>query len=147
VQFGRFLKFYCENYIIVTFTTIIGGTDPQPAPQMIISVQGTGESSATSVQKIPLTLPLSNYRFGVYFNQNTKKIGVSVNGTDYGYFSHRLFTQHISKVAIKLGLSEGKVQMLDPIIGKSIGFSLNTDASKMSHAYPKGTTDICGNTI
>ncbi len=136
-----------ENYILVTFTIINGGMAPQPRPQLIVSAQGTGERFATTVQKIPLTLPLSNYRFGLYLNQDRKKIGVAVNGTDYGYFSHTLFTRHISKIAVKLGLSEGKIQATDPIVGKTIDFSLITDASLMSHIYPKGTMDMCGTVI
>jgi len=136
-----------ENYILVTFTIINGGMAPQPLPQLIISAQGTGERTATTVQKIPLTLPLSNYRFGLYINQDLKKIGVAVNGTDYGYFSHTLFTRHISKVAVKLGLSEGKIQATDPIVGKTIDFSLITDASQMSHTYPKGAMDMCRTVI
>lgn len=136
-----------ENYILVTFTMINGGMAPQPSPQLIVSAQGTGERFATTVQKIPLTLPLSNYRFGLYLNQDRKKIGVTVNGTDYGYFSHTLFTRHISKVAVKLGLSEGKIQATDPIVGKTIDFSLITDASQMSHTYPKGAMDMCGTVI
>ncbi len=136
-----------ENYILVTFTIINGGMTPQPRPQMIVSVQGTGERFSTTAQIIPLTLPLSNYRFGLYLNQDRKKIGVTANGTDYGYFSHTLFTRHISKVAIKLGLSEGKIQATDTIVGKTIDFSLITDASLMSHIYPKGTMDMCGAVI
>lgn len=136
-----------ENYILVTFTMIYGGLAPQPPAQMIVSVQGTGEGLSTTVQKIPLTLPLSDYRFGLYLNQDTRKIGVTANGTDYGYFSHRLYRQHISKVAVKLGLSEGKIQDTDPIVGKTVSFSLITDASLMSHTYPKGTTDMCGSVI
>lgn len=136
-----------ENYILVTFAFIEGGDAPQPPTQLIVFVQGTGESTPTTAQKIPLALPISNYRFGLYLNQDSRKIGVSINGTDYGSFSHSLYTQHISKVAVKLGLSEGKIQTTDPVVGKMISFSLITDANLMSHAYPKGTTDMCGNII
>lgn len=136
-----------ENYILVTFTMINGGMAPQPQTKMIVSIQGTGERDSATAQIIPLTLPMSNYRFGLYLNQDRKKIGIAVNGTDYGYFSHPLFTQHISKIAVKLGLSEGKVQETDPIVGKAVSFSLITDASLMSHTYPKGTTDMCGTVI
>ena len=104
----------------------------------------TSESSG-NLLSIPLTAPYSNIRVGVYVNQNTKQIGVTVNGTNYGYLAN--YAAPIVKAAFNLQGVETGIQQGDTVVGTTIGGTLITDASLISNIYPSGATDICGSVI
>jgi len=91
-------------------------------------------------------LPLSNtFRYGIYFNMDTLKMGYTINGVDKGYLSGNI-PSDVSKVAIAV-VGSTYATSTENVLGELIRTSLVTDASVMNQPYPLGALDICGNPI
>lgn len=91
-------------------------------------------------------LPLSDtFRYGIYFNMDTLKMGYTINGVDKGYLSGNI-PSGVNKVAISVVGSSDAIST-ENVLGELIRTSLITDASVMNQPYPSDAKDICGNSI
>ncbi|KXO87191.1 hypothetical protein AYK86_00655 [Acinetobacter venetianus] len=99
---------------------------------------GSGENSYT----YPISsIPAAGLRIGLFINQNSKQIGLNINGVNKGYIDS--FTTTPTKIGfIEYGVAWGFTAG-DPNIGKSISGELITDKSKITLNYAASTKDIC----
>ncbi|SPL71715.1 DUF4882 family protein [Acinetobacter stercoris] len=79
---------------------------------------------------------------GFYINQDSKKIGVIINGRDKGYLAK--IPSEIDKL---LFIAKGFSQVTADFLGDTQSVELITDRNALEFKYPEGTTDICGNLI
>ncbi len=121
------------GYIAGGSYTLVNGS-PQPSqPNKVLT-------------PIALTLPLStNFRIGVYLNQDTKQLGLIVNGINQGYVFN--YDKPLKNIGFIVGSLRSSIDTTDPVVGSYAGGALITDAADMSYSYPSGAKDICGNTI
>jgi hypothetical protein len=99
---------------------------------------------------VDLKYPISNsvsmpFRFGIYVNQDSKKIGLNVNGVDKGYLVS--FTGNINKIGFVPSSAQARIGTGSNIVGSLIKGELIIDKAKYGLTYALGTKDICGNTI
>ncbi|MBJ8417471.1 DUF4882 family protein [Acinetobacter courvalinii] len=129
-----------------TSKSIKGGTinlvnEPRNGINLNVSLpreDGNGENSYT----YPISsIPATGLRIGLFINQNSKQIGLNINGVNKGYIDS------FSTTPTKIGFIAYGVAMAfgagDPNIGKTISGELITDKSKMTLNYAAGTKDIC----
>ncbi|USA45200.1 DUF4882 domain-containing protein [Acinetobacter sp. C26M] len=88
---------------------------------------------------------LTNFRYGLYFNQDTKQIGLIFNGVNKGYL--RTLTSKIDSLGIILQGESNGGNSIDGTIGKTISGGLVTDKTQLKYFYPVTTKDICGNRL
>lgn len=96
----------------------------------------------------PLVLPLpANTRVGIYINLNTRQVGYTINGTDFGYLQAEgggAFTIPATVTSVALALNGiMQVESGSPQIGQPVGATLVTDRAAFTQPFPAGTTDIC----
>ncbi|OTG80384.1 DUF4882 family protein [Acinetobacter sp. ANC 4648] len=95
---------------------------------------------------LPISATNDGYQyFGIYINQDTKKIGFILNGVNYGYVQSIQSKIHSVNFTNTIGFSE--IGSNSTIYGKNYSIELITDGSKIVQTYPSGSKDICGNTI
>lgn len=103
---------------------------------------GSGEVSTT----YPVSLsPTSGLRIGIFINQNSKLIGLNINGINKGYVAS--FSTVPNKISF---INYGVVMAFkdsDLNTGKTISGELITDKNKLGLTYAAGTKDICGTTL
>lgn len=100
----------------------------------------------TTVPTTPLSLPLStNFRVGVYLNQDTKQLGLILNGINQGYVFN--YDKALKNIGFLISSTRSHINATDPVVGAYAGGALITDAADISYSYPSGAKDICGNTI
>ena len=103
-------------------------------------------ATAVGSEETGTALPLSDtFRYGIYFNMDTLKMGYTINGVDKGYLAGNIPTG-ITKVAIVVA-GTTYAPSSEIVLGELVRTSLMTDASVMNQPYPSGTMDICGNAI
>ena len=97
------------------------------------------------VHKYPVASLGSGFRVGMFVNQNSKQIGLNVNGINKGYISSFMGTPN--KIGfITTGVTTS-IPNNDPNIGQAISGELVTDSNQIGLNYSVGIKDICGNTI
>lgn len=111
------------SYIKVNFSDVNGGNE-------------TTNLYPVAISSIP------GLRIGLFINQNTKQIGVNINGVNKGYITS--FNGVPSKISFFTSGYTINVKNNDPNIGQTISGELITDRSKIGLTYALGTTDICG---
>ena len=100
----------------------------------------------TFLPTIAQTLPLStNFRIGIYLNQDSKQLGLIVNGVNQGYVF--TYDKPLKNIGFIIGSTRAKIDATDPVVGSYAGGALITDAADMAYSYPSGAKDMCGNTI
>lgn len=82
-------------------------------------------------------------RLGMYINQNTKQVGLIVNGVDQGYQS----TLPAILENIRFSVSSSIGIYSNQLFGQELSSELITDRNALQFNYPQGTTDMCGNAI
>ena len=82
-------------------------------------------------------------RLGMYINQNTKQVGLIVNGVDQGYQS----TLPAPLENIRFSVSSSIGIYSNQLFGQELSNELITDRNALQFNYPQGTTDMCGNAI
>lgn len=82
-------------------------------------------------------------RLGMYINQNTKQVGLIVNGVDQGYQS----TLPAPLENIRFSVSSSIGIYSNQLFGQELSNELITDRNALQFSYPQGTTDMCGNAI
>ena len=98
------------------------------------------------VQKFPVTGSTNGYqRFGFYVNQDTKKVGLIVNGVNKGYIES--FTNKPSAISFQMGSGYTRLAQNSPVLNQEVSIELITDKNQFQFTYPTGTKDICGNVI
>lgn len=103
-------------------------------------------ATAVGSEETGTALPLSDsFRYGIYFNMDTLKMGYTINGVDKGYLAGNI-PSGISKVAIAV-VGTTYAPSTEVLLGELVRTSLVTDASVMNQPYPSGAMDICGNSI
>lgn len=106
----------------------------------------TINNPSVSLPFIGTTLPLnSNYRIGIYLNQNSKQLGLIINGINKGYVFN--YEKSLLNLGIILGLTTARLTPSDNVLNQEVKLSLITDKNQFQFIYPTGTKDICGNTI
>lgn len=143
-----------DGYVSMGFSFILSNTsksikigtvnlinEPRNGINLNVSLpkdDGSGENSFT--YPIP-SIPAAGLRVGLFINQNSKQIGLNINGVNKGYIDS------FSSTPNKIGFITYGVAMAfnagDPNIGKTISGELITDKSKITLNYAAGTKDIC----
>jgi hypothetical protein len=137
-----------QDGVAVNVVLVNSGWAPGSFAQPIGGSATGGALAWTSSSPVPLALPLpATYRVGVYLNMNTRQVGYTLNGVDYGYLQNEgggSFQLPAGVQAISLGLN-GILQSTaeSPLIGTPVGGTLVTDQSQFTQPFPAGTTDIC----
>lgn len=89
---------------------------------------------------------VENIRVGIYYNQNTKKIGSIINGVNKGY--QWTYTTPLNNFKFLIGVEIRRLVGVNNYpIGQNVSYEIISDHSKMQFNYPSGTTDICGTVI
>ncbi|EPG37856.1 DUF4882 family protein [Acinetobacter colistiniresistens] len=114
------------SYIKVNFSDMNGGND------------------TTNIYPIAIS-SIPGLRIGMFINQNTKQIGLNINGINKGYITS--FNGIPSKLSFLTSGYTMYVKNNDPNIGQTISGELVTDKNKMGLTYAPSTTDICGTTL
>ena len=98
-------------------------------------------SSSNSLQFVSPQIP-RNYT--QYFNANTQKFGLIVDGVDYGYQFNYTPGESVPYISFAEYSSSPS-----SFSGEKFQFSLRTGANEVlsSEKLPSGTTDMCGNSI
>ncbi|MCY6411188.1 DUF4882 family protein [Acinetobacter sp. VNH17] len=94
----------------------------------------------------PVPTQLENFRYGIYFNQDSKQLGVIVNGINKGYIGSPM-SNKIDALGIILQGRNYNIPSYAAYLNKNITAKLITDKNQIIFNYPVGTKDICGNTI
>lgn len=114
-----------------------------PRIQAVMRDNGTYLGNAVSYN---ISVPLDpTFRFGIYFNMDTREMGYTIDGVDQGYLSGTIPTT-VSDVYVTIGATTN-ASAGENVLGERISASLITNAAYMNQPYPSGTVDICGNTI
>lgn len=93
---------------------------------------------------IPFNTP-NGYRVGIYLDQDSKQIGINLNGQDKGYINNTPLSS-ASEIGVQLvGLSGGYPLSLSGAFYPSS--SLIFDSAQITQNYAAGTKDICGNAL
>ncbi len=87
----------------------------------------------------------ANQKTGLYFNQDTKQIGLIINGINQGYVVN--MTEKLKEVGFALTGSLSAFAANSPNLGKVLSQEFIFDHSQLSSGYPAGTKDICGNPL
>ncbi|MDR3027254.1 MAG: DUF4882 domain-containing protein [Acinetobacter sp.] len=129
---------YSENARVGGF--LGGGSYTMNNGQMTIN------NPSVSLPFTGATLPLnSNYRVGIYLNQNSKQLGLIINGVNKGYVFN--YEKSLLNLGVILGLTTARLTPSDNVLNQEVKLSLVTDKNEFQFTYPTGTKDICGNTI
>lgn len=129
---------YSENARVGGF--LGGGSYTMNNGQMIIN------NPSVTLPFTGAALPLnSNYRVGIYLNQNSKQLGLIVNGVNKGYVFN--YEKSLLNLGVILGLTTARLTTTDNVLNQEVKLSLITDKNELQFTYPTGTKDICGNTI
>lgn len=100
---------------------------------------GTPQLASFSV---PVTLPLpAEFKLGLYFNADTRQIGYTVNGTDYGYVAIPV-PDGVENIMFAVGGNEF-VSLNDPVVGALVGGELITEPTLFTEPFPAGTWGFC----
>jgi hypothetical protein len=111
--------------------------------EVLIKVVDDITTQPQKVVSYALDLPLTTEdRLGLYFNQDTGRLGAIVNGKDKGYISQKI-PKHIDRMSIA-PFVRADLDPTNPQVGEMVAGTVITDASQMKLRYPKGTRDICG---
>lgn len=125
-------------------TSILLTTDaPAFAAEVYLRYRSVGariDYNATTLTA--LTTPVSS-TIGVYIDASTGKIGVTVDGVDFGYQADAPFSTASGFAISGLTGSIGDAGYA----GNSFSFQLITDMSSSVQPFPAGATDLCGNVI
>lgn len=93
----------------------------------------------------PISMPLqSGFKLGFYINQESKQIGLNVNGVNKGYIFG--LDKKIGKISF-FPRADIEVPQNSSIIGQNLKGTLLTNSADITLSYPVGATDICGNVI
>ena len=84
-------------------------------------------------------------KVGWYINQNTKQVGVVINGVNQGYLA--AITETPAEVGVVMMAGYQGLTSTSPYVGQTLSGTLITDGSQMTQTYLTGTKDICGNTL
>ncbi|MEG0482146.1 MAG: DUF4882 family protein [Acinetobacter sp.] len=135
-----------NNAIVMAGFVWIMNSDDTKKKQVVVDYVDLSSGTSTGKQyDIPYSSP-NNYKIGVYFDQNAKKMGVNLNGVNQGYISNTSYSIAPTELSIDLmGLSGGYPTSLPSTFHPSM--TLITDAQQMSLTYPSGSKDICGNIL
>lgn len=91
---------------------------------------------------VPVSLPLAaNYKLGLYFNADTRQIGYTINGADYGYVNIPV-PAGADKIVFAVGGNE-LVALNDPLVGALVGGELITEPTLFTEPFPAGTWGFC----
>lgn len=134
-----------SEVVMVGFVWVLN-SDQTKKKQVFINYADISSGAVSGKEyDIPYNSP-NNYKVGVYFDQNAKKMGVNLNGVNQGYISNTPYSTAPTELSIGLlGLSGGYPASLPNTFHPSM--TLITDAQQMSLTYPFGSKDICGNVI
>lgn len=89
---------------------------------------------------------VNNYIIGLYFDQDTKQIGINLNGIDKGFVNNVPLAGSVSQISFQMfGLAGGYPTTLPNTFQPSE--TIIFDASQMSLNYSTNSKDICGNTL
>ncbi|VXA57510.1 conserved exported hypothetical protein [Acinetobacter proteolyticus] len=125
--------------IKVGFVNLVN--DPRNGINLIVSFSKNDGSGETSQSYPVSSIPASGLRVGLFINQNSKQIGLNLNGVNKGYIDS--FSGTPSRIGyLTYGVAMG-FKGSDPNIGKTISGELITDKSKIALTYAAGTKDIC----
>jgi hypothetical protein len=108
-----------------------------------------GETSDFVGTPVSLPQPVpAGYKGGFYFNMNTRAVGYTINGVDYGYMKNPDGTLFTIPAGVQAGLLLASANMngfsdTDPTLGMPVGGTLITDSAQFTEPFPAGTTDIC----
>lgn len=107
----------------------------------------TGETASTDGQfNYVISQPVPNTaKLGIYLNQDSKQLGIIVNGIDQGYIATLPST--LDKLAFFPSANLMNIPTDSPVLGQNLSATLITDAAQMTLNYPAGTKDACGNTL
>ncbi|NNP70457.1 DUF4882 family protein [Acinetobacter sp. Ac_5812] len=94
----------------------------------------------------PVPNQLANFRYGLYFNQDTKQVGVIVNGVNKGYINTPL-SNKIDALGFILQGRISNIPSASSYLNKYVTAKIITDKSELNFNYPIGTKDICSNII
>ena len=113
--------------------------------ELLVMVYDRVTNSILTWNTYPVSQPVANtFRVGLYVNQDSKQIGLNLNGINKGYIA--TLNDAISHAAF-MPAATSQLTSTSGVIGQSVSGTLITDASQMTLTYPSGAKDICGNTI
>ena len=88
----------------------------------------------------------NNYKIGLYFDQDTKQIGINLNGLDKGFINNTPLSESASQMSFQMfGLVGGYSTTLPNTFQPSE--TIIFDGSQTSLNYTTNSKDICGNVI
>lgn len=101
--------------------------------------------SAQSVIEPLVTTPSGFQKFGFYINQDTKQIGLTVNGINKGYIG--TYSTPATNFAADFTALIKPLATNASVLGQNVSFELITDRNNLTEPFPLGAKDICGNVI
>lgn len=101
--------------------------------------------SAAPVIEPLVTTPSGFQKFGFYINQDTKQIGLTVNGVNKGYIG--TYSVPATNFAADFTALVKPLATNASVLGQNVSLELITDRNNLTEPFPLGAKDICGNVI